>query len=378
MESFRWGKHFETGLALIDEQHHALVALINRYGRLLTDADGVGSEELQTVFDELTAYTQYHFNAEENLMQAMALDPRHVAEQKRAHGAFLQELTLMQQGIARRQETTQRLLKFLTYWLAYHILGIDQSMAKQIGSIQSGRTPEQAYQDEKVMKEGATEPLLLALNGLFQEVSERNRELRELNRTLEIKVVERTQSLAEANLLLEQMVQTDVLTGLPNRRHAMARLAQAWAQSERDATPLACMMIDADGFKHINDSYGHDAGDEVLRQLATRLRQVVRTNDIVCRLGGDEFLIICPGTALDGAMQAAEATRQAITGLRVPVNDTGEWIGSISVGVAMRNTATQTMDELLKSADDGLYLAKRNGRNRVGCTDALATAPMQS
>ena len=378
MDSFVWGKHFETGLALVDEQHHGLVALVNRYGRLLTDADGVGSEELQVVFDELAAYAQYHFNAEEDLMQATALDPRHVAEQKRAHRAFLQELALMQRGMQQRQETAQRLLKFLTYWLAYHILGVDQSMAKQIDSIRSGRTPEQAYLDEKAMKERATEPLLLALNGLFQVVSERNRELRELNHTLEVKVVERTQSLVEANLLLEQMAQTDVLTGLPNRRHAMVRLAQAWAQSERVATPLACMMIDADGFKHINDSYGHDAGDEVLRQLATRLRQVVRTNDIVCRFGGDEFLIICPGTALDGAMQAAEATRQAITGLRVRVNDVGEWIGSVSVGVAMRNMATQTMDELLKSADDGLYMAKRKGRNRVGCVDALAAAPMQS
>jgi hemerythrin len=277
----------------------------------------------------------------------------------------------MQKGVAERYEAAQRLLKFLTYWLAHHILGTDQSMARQVAAIQAGQKPEEAFAAEQVMKEGATEPLLHALTGLFQQVSERNRELQELNATLETKVAQRTHSLAEANHLLEQMARTDVLTGLPNRRHAMAALAQAWLASVQDASPLACMMIDADGFKQANDKYGHDAGDEVLRQLSRQLRYTVRTDDIVCRLGGDEFLIICPNTTVEGALQVAETMRREIAKLHVPVNG-GEWLGSISVGVATKSAAMRNFEELIKAADEGLYTAKRDGRNRVACGNATS------
>jgi len=151
---------------------------------------------------------------------------------------------------------------------------------------------------------------------------------------------------------------------LPNRRHAMASLAQAWLTSVQDGTPLACMMIDADGFKQVNDKHGHDAGDDVLRQLSRQLRHAVRTDDIVCRLGGDEFLIICPATSLDGALQVAQSMRQEIAKLRVPVKG-GEWLARISVGVAAKTAAMPGFEALIKAADEGLYQAKRNGRNCV-------------
>jgi hemerythrin len=221
------------------------------------------------------------------------------------------------------------------------------------------------------MKEGATEPLLHALNGLFHQVSLQNHKLLELNRTLEDKVTERTAELMEANRKLQEMALTDMLTGLPNRRHAMTRLALDWSESLRDGTPLACMMIDADGFKQVNDKHGHDAGDQVLRQLASHLRYCMRTDDVVCRLGGDEFLIICPRTTLEGALHAAESTRQAIAQLRVPTGD-GVWLGSISVGVAVRTPDMQNPEDLIKEADQGVYIAKREGRNCVGCSLASA------
>ncbi len=371
MESFHWDKHFETGLETVDQQHHALVDLINRFGELLTQADSAAVGEVEAVLAKLATYAQYHFQDEEKLMLSAGLDPRHIKEHKQFHTEFLQEVTQMQKGVAERAEAAQGLLKFLTYWLAFHILGTDQSMARQVAAIQAGHTSDAAFLAEQDMQEGATEPLLQALNGLFQQVSERNHELQELNATLETKVAQRTHSLAEANHLLEQLSQTDVLTGLPNRRHAMAALAQAWLTSVQDASPLACLMIDADGFKQANDKYGHDAGDEVLRQLSRQLRHAVRTDDIVCRLGRDEFLIICPNTARDGAMKVAEATRQEIAKLHVAVKG-GEWLGSISVGVALKTPEMQGFEELIKAADEGLYTAKRNGRNRVACGSIAA------
>jgi hemerythrin len=128
-------------------------------------------------------------------------------------------------------------------------------------------------------------------------------------------------------------------------------------------------MIDADGFKQINDNYGHDAGDEVLKQLSKVLSHAVRNDDIVCRLGGDEFLIICPDTSVNGALLVANKMREKVANLRVPVNG-GEWIGSVSVGVAVRTSTMQSLEELIKASDEGLYIAKLNGRNRVECSSA--------
>jgi len=365
LESFEWSQHFVTGLREVDEQHHKLVDLINRLGHLLGGEAQVQPSDIEAVLSELTAYSVYHFSKEEAMMADVGLDEHHIVQHKQFHSDFLQEVTLL--NSISGQQACHNLLKFLTYWLAYHILGTDQAMARQVAAIESGQSAEDAYRIEKVEKEGATEPLLHALNGLFAQVSERNRQLRELNRTLEEKVAERTQSLTEANHLLEQMALVDVLTGLPNRRHAMAWLNRVWGMAEETGSAVACMMIDADGFKQINDKYGHDAGDEVLKQLARQLRQQVRTDDVVCRLGGDEFLVICTNTGLEGALKLAHKMHQTIAQLNVPVVG-GFWMGSISVGVADKTPHMATLEDLIKAADEGMYLAKRKGRNRVEAT----------
>jgi hemerythrin len=365
MESFHWDQHFVTGLDKVDEQHHYLVDVINQFGELLTRPEDVAFEDIETVFGELAAYAQYHFREEEALMDEAGLDPRHQEHHRQEHLNFLQEVTQMHGTFAPESpDKAKPLLKFLVYWLAYHILGSDQSMAKQIYAIRSGQTAGDAFIAEERMKEGAVEPLLHALTGLFRQVSERNRELLQLNQTLEARVAERTGELAKANRQLEEIALTDVLTGLPNRRQAMRRLEQAWKESDKEGFPLACMMIDADGFKQINDNYGHDAGDAVLRQLARELRHALRTDDVVSRLGGDEFFVICTHTPQEGAMRLAEKMRQAIAALRVPAGG-GEWRGSISIGVAVRKQGMKSFEELIKAADQGVYAAKKNGRNCV-------------
>ena len=365
MDAFLWKPCYVTGLTDVDEQHHHLVDVINRFGELLMREHGASPAELEAVFVELAEYAKYHFAEEEALMHAMRLDPRYIAHHEQSHVNFLEEVTQMHDSAASdKQAAAKSLLQFLTHWLTYHILGSDQFMTRQIEAIDSGISTADAYLAESTGKDPAMDTLLTALNSLFEQVSERNRDLVQLNKTLEARVAERTQALTEANRQLDDLANTDILTGLPNRRYALQRLAREWDGAVRDDRPIACMMIDADGFKTVNDTHGHDAGDAVLRALAKQLQHAVRTDDIVCRLGGDEFLVICPGTPLAGARTLAESIRSDVAAMRVPAGS-GEWRGSVSVGVAARAAAMQRHEDLVKAADLGVYAAKRKGRNRV-------------
>ncbi len=170
--------------------------------------------------------------------------------------------------------------------------------------------------------------------------------------------------LAVANRRLQQAALTDPLTGLPNRRYAMERLDQEWAAALRSNRPLSCLVLDLDRFKDINDSYGHDIGDLVLRQASAVLRKEARTEDGICRIGGEEFLVICVDTPLAAATQLGERLRNAVARTRFS-NGAVSCTTSLSVGAAQRTADMQRADELLKAADNALYAAKAAGRNRV-------------
>jgi hemerythrin len=365
MNAFEWDDCFRTGLDHVDDQHQELVNIMNRFGELLMKPGGRKQDEVERVFAELADYSKFHFKEEAAMMLAAGLDGRHIQHHCAAHNKFLEDVTQMHEARNRAdRESARKLLSFLTNWLAYHILGTDQEMARLMRAIKKGKSQRDAYLAEQHGKDPATIMLLRAMTTLFNQVSDQNRTLLELNQSLEARIASRTSELVDMNHQLEDMAMTDVLTGLPNRRHAMKSLAQYWQKSISTGIPLACMMIDADGFKQVNDSYGHEAGDEVLRQLARCLRNSVRNDDVVCRLGGDEFLIICDHTTLAGAMTTAEKLRREVSEMVVPVGS-GGWKGSVSVGVAERTQSMQALDELLKLADDSVYSAKRRGRNCV-------------
>lgn len=371
MDTFQWDDCFVTGLGVVDEQHHVLVDIINRFGDMLSKPDGSSRDDIERVFAELADYARFHFGEEEATMRSAGIDERHVREHCAAHARFLADVTEMHAAPEHAdRESASKLLAFLTSWLACHILDTDQKMTRLLTAIKEGRPQAQAHLSHTQDKDPATAMLLRSVTTLFNVVSERNRALLELNQTLEARIESRTSELVSMNRRLENMAMTDVLTGLPNRRHAMRCLEQCWGESTRAGTPMACMMIDADGFKTINDSYGHEAGDEVLRQLARCLQYSVRNDDIVCRLGGDEFLILCDHTALSGAMTIADKLRREVSALRVPAGH-GVWQGSVSVGVAERTRSLKGFDDLLKIADSSVYLAKRNGRNCVATAQVV-------
>ncbi len=160
---------------------------------------------------------------------------------------------------------------------------------------------------DKEKLDNATEPLLAALNGLFEQVGERNQELRELNQSLEAKVADRTRSLAQANERLEQLAMTDALTGLPNRRLMGDRLHHAMVGGKRSRRHGALMFMDLDNFKSLNDNHGHEAGDLLLKEVAQRLTGSVRESDSVARLGGDEFVVLLQELDSDLSRSQAQA-----------------------------------------------------------------------
>jgi diguanylate cyclase (GGDEF)-like protein len=138
-----------------------------------------------------------------------------------------------------------------------------------------------------------------------------------------------------------------------------------WEHSVRLHEPLSCVMFDLDHFKSVNDTYGHQAGDEVLKQLATLLKRVAREVDRVGRYGGEEFIVLLPGTVVDAAVTFAERARQEVES-HVFTFEGGTLRRTLSAGVAgWPHPRVDSRDNLLKAADDALYVAKDLGRNRV-------------
>lgn len=163
-----------------------------------------------------------------------------------------------------------------------------------------------------------------------------------------------------------EMAITDALTGLHNRRYMESHLATLAEQAATRAKPLALMMLDIDYFKSINDSYGHDAGDDVLREFAVRIRKSIRGIDLACRYGGEEFVIVMPETDLHVAGMVAERLRRSIAGEPFAIDKGAKRLDvTISIGISTLETKGEAISDVLKRADQALYRAKHDGRNRV-------------
>lgn len=163
-----------------------------------------------------------------------------------------------------------------------------------------------------------------------------------------------------------EMAVTDPLTGLHNRRYLDSHLATLFERARNRRTPLSVLIADIDRFKTVNDTFGHDAGDAVLREFALRLRRNVRGMDLACRMGGEEFIVVMPDTEGGLASKVAERVRAEIEGKPFPAGDGGGTVMvTASIGVAAMLQGKDSVEALLKRADMALYRAKNEGRNRV-------------
>lgn len=178
----------------------------------------------------------------------------------------------------------------------------------------------------------------------------------------------RLEKEAASRLRLQQeamaLANTDSLTGIANRRYFFLLAEKELSRARRYGGPLAAMILDVDHFKVVNDSHGHAIGDLALTTVAGTCRAVLRTSDLLGRIGGEEFAMLLPQTDSAGATSLAERLRQAIADMRVEY-PTGSLSLSVTIGVAVWQGGADSLDQLLRRADDMLYEGKRQGRNRV-------------
>jgi diguanylate cyclase (GGDEF)-like protein len=189
--------------------------------------------------------------------------------------------------------------------------------------------------------------------------------------------------LSIANIRLREALRTqsvrDALTGLYNRRYLEEVLEREMRRAGRAAQTLGVLMLDLDHFKRFNDTYGHEAGDVVLRETATFLLKNVRAEDFVCRFGGEEFVIILPTADVEGSRARAERLRSKMAELTILHQGTSLGLVTFSLGVAAFPEHGMSPQELMAAADAALYEAKRGGRDRVVVASAKGTeAPASS
>ena len=361
---FEWDKDFLTGINTVDAQHYGLVEVINELLSLSFSNKTIEIEKILDLESKLTHYVVIHFDTENQLMEQYNIDSRHVMKHQLLHGDFIKTVKkyFVDKSELNNPHKLSEIIEYLVRWLAYHILNTDKSMARQMRFIEvDGLTPENAYNEDEKLTDSTSEPLLKALRALFYLVSEKNKELEVKNQELEDKVAQRTRELQDANSLLNQQSIHDELTGLHNRRYVMTELERLIYDYNRYEVMFSILFIDLNKFKVVNDTYGHDYGDAVLKWIAHFLKENTRKSDIACRMGGDEFVILCPHS--DGEQAFILANKLVELTNTLPADNRLEfWEPSFSIGVAEFERSMKEPSDVLNKADASMYEAKKSGR----------------
>ncbi len=220
---------------------------------------------------------------------------------------------------------------------------------------------------EKLGAAGNREQVKAVIEALMKSTREMQETNKALENRLEISKIE-INNLQHSLEAIRTESMTDPLTGLGNRKYFDRAVGDAVAQALSEGGPLSLLMFDIDYFKSFNDNYGHLTGDQVLRLVAISLKQTIKGQDITARYGGEEFAVVLPNTGIHQAVTVADHIRRAVMAKELKKKSTGEILGrvTISVGVSILRSG-DTTDSLIERADACLYIAKRNGRNRVVC-----------
>lgn len=206
------------------------------------------------------------------------------------------------------------------------------------------------------------------------------RAMEERNRDLEVKFEESSQEINRLREDLESMrheAMTDGLTGIANRKQFDAELRIAAMEAMEEGDPMSLQIIDIDYFKKFNDNYGHQVGDQVLKLLAKTLTSSIKGQDTAARFGGEEFCVILPSTGLEGALKVGEIIRNKIGRKEIKNRTSGEILGQITVSIGVAEFKFgEPLSQLILRADEALYEAKSNGRDRVVSEASVANSQL--
>jgi len=473
-EIFPWNNNFETGIAMIDEQHQKLVYLINKVANHFTQFSE--ANVIHQVLNELSDYTLYHFQSEEKIWDEFLPEATETLQHQQTHQDFIDKImSFREKDLLSDEKTTHELLAFLTHWLSFHILDTDRYMAHIVLAMQAGNNFSQAKEIAQNKVNHSTQLLISTILNMYdtlssktlklmreisrrQQAEERARVLqsaidtsleaifitdhqgmmmdanpafcKHVNRTWEqlstnnirqltpslfeqekiqqawqhtdqhghwageIRTVN-AQGIQEAAWLslssvtntygmithysgvlssasplikekdmLEVEVNYDALTRLPNRRLFHERLKQAISRSERNKNMFAVCFLDLDGFKDVNDRYGHDAGDTLLCAVSRQIEQAIRKTDSVARIGGDEFAILLE--ALNDRDDVTSILQKVLQYIQKPIFIASDRVNvSASMGIAVYPDDSLEPKLLLTKADQAMYMAKHAGKSRI-------------
>lgn len=301
----------------------------------------------------------YYLSAAATVREVIPTDPlawRVVVRQPRT--AALADVRTLQQVVLGATLASVLLFSVLAWLLARQVSRPLEQLATMARRVQYGED----VQDFTIpSRSREISQLVVAIRGMMATLLSRKRALETSNQQLESMVTERTSALAKANAELSFLARQDTLTGLPNRRAIDERLQADHARWRRHGDIYAVIVLDIDHFKRVNDTHGHAAGDDVLRALATCLRQQLRDTDLCGRQGGEEFLVIAAVANLAQAVAVAEKIRLAVAAYSFPV------VGAltVSLGVAVAAPDDPHAEAIVQRADEQLYRAKQAGRNQV-------------
>ncbi|MAY41540.1 MULTISPECIES: GGDEF domain-containing protein [unclassified Neptuniibacter] len=360
---FPWTVNFETGHQEIDKQHRKLFSLINELAISLTRGEVA---DLNQTFDKLVQYANFHFKYEESVWAEYFNEDPWFHKHHLKHDSFLPAVSALQNDNRDKPltEMTEDILQFLIGWLVHHIIDDDKRLAIGVKAIRQGHSIEQAKAiANKEMHESLLE-LFQAGMQMYQNVSSQSLDLlRERNSRAKVET-----ELRQANKKLAELSITDQLTGLFNRRHFDHVIKTELQRANRDKTHLAMILFDIDYFKCLNDHYGHTAGDNALKKIGQRLREVCRrSGDFSFRIGGEEFVIVTTDQNNENGLEYGEMIRGHIETMQIPnINSKVSAYLTVSVGVVVADPKIgYNPAELMKILDRRLYSAKDLGRNQV-------------
>jgi diguanylate cyclase len=361
-----WASHvLSSALSENAAQRGIEVFIVNQQGEILYPFKSIGQVNPPAYRENRAHYFLHNWNEDQ---QYLTTDVPVLSQTKMNLGwhviirqpvsIALAEVRALQHQILAMGFILSLLLLLLTYKLANKFSRPIETLAQSAHAVEKGQE-DIRFETQTSIRE--IQGLSQSLQSMTDTLLSQKHQLQEANATLEQKVVERTHELQVANVELAHIARYDALTGLHNRRAFNDYLEYLFTQMSRTEQTYAVLLIDIDFFKKVNDTFGHEMGDQVLQRVAEILPSTLRITDFVARLGGEEFIALLPATTLDGAAHLAEKIRMTIEQEQMIENHPI----SLSIGVSLVQLDDRDMNDAIRRADKNLYMAKQQGRNRV-------------